>query len=297
MQPRGRLTPLPVLIIVGIMVSLTSCQATREGSPIWTTGHTRSADGVAISYQVAGDGPVALVFVHGWLGDRSYWKHQLDHFAGTHRVVALDLGGHGDSGLDRDQWTYRAFGEDVAAVVRSLELTRVVLIGHSMGGPVILEAARLIPQQVIGLVAVDSLQDPEAPGVTDEAINRFVTPFKTDFESAVRTLVGRAMFVPGSDSVLKAWIVDDMASAPPAVGVGALRSNMLWPTTTRSEALDAIRAPVRLINSDLFPTDSAATDRHGMEVVIMPGAGHFVMLEEPETFNEHLSDAIADFTR
>ncbi len=107
--------------------------------------------------------------------------------------------------------------------------------------------------------------------------------------------VSAGMFVPQSDPILKAWIVEDMASAPPDAGVGALRSNMLWPTTTRSEALAALRVPVRLINSPLYPTDSAATDRHGMDVVIISGVGHFAMMEDPKTFNALLSSAIADF--
>jgi hypothetical protein len=76
-----------------------------------------------------------------------------------------------------------------------------------------------------------------------------------------------------------------MASAPPDVGVGALQNTMLWPTTTRSEALAALGVPVRLINSPLYPTDSAAAHRYGMGVVIMSGVGHFAMMEDPRTFN------------
>ena len=60
-------------------------------------GAVQSADGVPIAYQVAGEGTVSLVFVHGWSGDRSYWEEQLDHFAQEYRVVALDLTGHGRS--------------------------------------------------------------------------------------------------------------------------------------------------------------------------------------------------------
>jgi pimeloyl-ACP methyl ester carboxylesterase len=243
---------------------------------------------------MAGQGPVSVVFVHGWSCDRSYWKEQLDHFAQVHRVVALDLAGHGDSGLNRDDWTFGAFGEDVAAVINGLGLERVVLVGHSMGGPVIVEAVRIAPQEVIGLVAVDALQDPDAPGMTLDAMQRFLAPFEESFSDAMRNLVS-AVFVPQSDPTLKAWIVEDMASGPPGVGVGALRSNMLWPTTTRSEALAALRVPVRLINSPLYPTDSAAVARYGMEVVIMSGVGHFPMMEDPKTFNALLSSAIADF--
>jgi pimeloyl-ACP methyl ester carboxylesterase len=244
---------------------------------------------------MAGDGPLSVVFVHGWSCDRNYWKEQLDYFAQVQRTVALDLAGHGDSGLNRDDWTIPAFGEDVAAVINGLELDRVVLVGHSMGGPVIVEAARIAHQKVIGLVVVDALQDPDAPGMTLDAMQGFVARFEEDFSDAMRDLVSTGMFVPESDSILKAWIVEDMASGPPEVGVGALRANILWPSTTRSNALAALRVPLRLINSPLYPTDSAAVNRYGMDVVIMSGVGHFLMMEDPKTFNALLSSAIADF--
>src|SRR5437867_8235652 len=85
----------------------------------------------------------ALVFVHGWSCDSGYWKHQLDHFARNHQVVTLDLAGHGESGLDRENWTLQGFVEDLVAVVETLHLKKAVLIGHSMGGDVIIEAAKL----------------------------------------------------------------------------------------------------------------------------------------------------------
>jgi len=283
------------VLVLAAGICLASCQEAPQPSIEWVTGSVRSTDGVRISYQMAGEGPVSVVFVHGWLCDRGYWKEQLDYFAQDHRVVALDLAGHGDSGLNRDEWTFPAFGEDVAAVINGLGLQRVILVGHSMGGPVIVEAARIAPRELIGLVAVDSLQDPDAPAMPLEAMQAFLAPFEESFSDAVRNLVSAAMFVPESDPTLKEWIVEDMSSAPPDVGLGALRSNILWPSTTRSEALATLRAPVRLINSPLFPTDSAAANRYGMDVVIMPGVGHFLMMEDPEAFNALLASAIANF--
>jgi len=283
------------VLVMAVGICLASCHEAPEQSFEWVAGSVRSADGVPISYQMAGEGSVSVVFVHGWLCDRGYWKEQLDYFARVHRVVALDLAGHGGSGLNRDEWVLPAFGEDVAAVINGLGLERVVLVGHSMGGPVIVEAARIVPREVIGLVAVDTLQDPDAPGMTPDAMQSFLVPFEENFSDAVRNLVSAAMFVPESDPTLKAWIVEDMASAPPDVGVGALRNTILWATTTRSEALAALRVPVRLINSPLYPTDSEAANRHGMNVVIMSGVGHFAMMEDPEMFNALLSSAIADF--
>jgi pimeloyl-ACP methyl ester carboxylesterase len=118
-----------------------------------------SADNVSISYHVEGKGTPALVFVHGWCCDKSYWKHQVPYFSKRHTVVTIDLAGHGESGVGRKAWTMEAFGKDVVAVVEELELDRVILIGHSMGGAVIIEAARQMPERVTGLVGADTFLD------------------------------------------------------------------------------------------------------------------------------------------
>ncbi|MCP4993401.1 MAG: alpha/beta hydrolase, partial [Gammaproteobacteria bacterium] len=114
-----------------------------------------STDGVSISHYVRGSGTPALVFVHGGMCDHSYWDEQVAHFASRYTIVTLDLAGHGDSGIGREEWTMEAFGGDVAAVVNHLDLKRIILIGHGMGGPVIVEAASLVPDRIMGLVGVD----------------------------------------------------------------------------------------------------------------------------------------------
>src|SRR5438874_9374588 len=115
-------------------------------SPAAHEGTVRSADGVPIHYETRGQGEPALVFVHGWAIDSRYWDAQVPVFARDHRVVTLDLAGHGRSGRDRKDWTVAAFGQDVRAVVEALKLPKVVLIGHSMSGNVILAAARAMPE-------------------------------------------------------------------------------------------------------------------------------------------------------
>ncbi len=162
--------------------------------PSWEVGSATSADGIPIRYQVSGKGPVSVVFVHGWACDRSYWREQLDHFARQYRVVALDLAGHGESGVERRQWTIEAFGRDVVTVMEALNLRRVVLVGHSMGGPVAVETARVAPEIVLGLVGVDTFHDPEAPGMTGEAIQRSVQRFQDDFATAMRNLVSAHVY-------------------------------------------------------------------------------------------------------
>ena len=118
-----------------------------------------SVDGVSIHFDVQGNGATALVFVHGWCCNRHYWEGQAGHFSPDYTVVTLDLAGHGESGHNRTRWSVPAFGKDVAAVVEQLGLDQVVLIGHSMGGPVIVEPIGRLPAAVIGLVGVDTWQN------------------------------------------------------------------------------------------------------------------------------------------
>ena len=104
-----------------------------------------SEDNIIISYNVEGNGKQALVFVHGWSCDKSYWKHQVPYFAEKYKVITIDLAGHGKSGLGRKTLSMEAFGKDILAVLQKTNIEQAILIGHSMGGAVIIEAAKQMP--------------------------------------------------------------------------------------------------------------------------------------------------------
>ena len=256
-----------------------------------------SADGVPISFQVKGSGTPALVFVHGWCCDKSYWDAQVAHFSKKHKVVAIDLAGHGESGLGRKVWTMAAFGEDVVAVADKLGLDRMVLIGHSMGGAVILEAARRMPERVIGLVGADTFNNVEV-NFTQDQVDEWFAPFRADFATATANLV-RTMFTPASDSALVEKIAADMSAAPAEVGLGAFEESLDFHNNEITQALREVKAPVRCINSEKYPTNVEAGRRHAssFEAVFMSNVGHFVMIEDPETFNRLLEEAVAEFVR
>jgi pimeloyl-ACP methyl ester carboxylesterase len=250
-----------------------------------------SSDSVEIAYTVRGEGKPALVFVHGWCCDRTYWRSQVSHFSKTHQVVTIDLAGHGESGTNRESWTIEAFGEDVVAVVEKLGLDDAVLVGHSMGGLVNAEAAQRMPGRVVGLVGVDTYQNLEHQ-FSDEQKAGFIAAFKADFTATTQMFV-RSMFQPDADSILVAEVVDDMASAPPEVGVGAMESTLNYKS---AEAFEGLEIPVYCINSDKWPTDVDAGRRHthSFEVKLMPGLGHFLMMEDPEAFDTMLTEVIAE---
>ena len=247
---------------------------------------------IEIRFDVAGSGAPALVFVHGWSCDRTYWREQMNAFAVRYPVVAIDLAGHGESGVGRSTWTMPAFGDDVVAVVEHLGLDRVVLVGHSMGGDVVTEAALRLGDRVGGVVWVDTYQTLEDPS-TAEALDAFVEPFRHDFPGETREFV-RRLFPPGSDPVLVEWVADDMASAPPDIALDALVH--AWGNDGPVlGALDRLSVPVVAINPDDRPTDSDSLRRHRVRTVIVPGVGHFPMLEDPARFDAALTEVIESF--
>jgi len=254
--------------------------------------NVKSADGVSIAYRVVGSGKPALVFVHGWSCDQSYWDAQVPHFARQHKVVTIDLAGHGESGLDRNTWTMKAFGEDVVAVVKELGLDQVVLIGHSMGGAVIAEAAWRMPERVIGLVGADTFWNVERMS-TQEEINEFLARLKISFTETTREFVSSTMFTPASDPVLVERIVADMSAAPPEVGLGAVEG---MSKQDLARAFEEVQVPIRCISAGNSPIDVEAARRHAssFEVVFMPEVGHFVMIEDPETFNRLLTGIVKE---
>ncbi len=291
-----------IIPLVFLLCFTFSCQ--KQGDEVTTEKDTAlaiivdkaiSADGISIAYEVRGEGEPVIVFIHGWCCDRTYWKAQLPYFAQKYKIVTIDLAGHGESDLDRKEWTMGAFGEDVVAVVNKLNLDQVVLVGHSMGGFVILEAARRIPQLVIGLAGIDTLQNFEDK-LTQEQIDEMLTPLRSNFVEFSRNFV-LSMFTPTSDSALVEKIANDMSSAPPVVGIGALEGYIGFQNNEIIRVLQEVQAPITCINSDKYPTNVEANQRYApsFKALIMSGIGHFNMMEDPETFNRMLEETIQEF--
>ena len=249
-----------------------------------------SRDGTRIAYRVQGQGQPALVFVHGWSCDSGYWDAQVAHFAPCHRVLAVDLAGHGASGAGRSEWTIAHFAEDVAAVAAQEKLDRVVLIGHSMGGPVCLEAARVLGDRALAVVGVDTFHDLDRLPSAEE-FRQFVAPFERDFPMATAAFV-RSMFTETADPALVDRIAKDMASAPPQVALASFGALFSY---RAQDTLPKLHIPVFAINADKYPVKTEAVTRHGLafDVKLMKGRGHFVAQEDPALFNRLLDEVLA----
>jgi len=258
-------------------------------------GTVPSADGVPIHYRAAGAGAPAVVLIHCWGCDGTYWNLQIPALARRHRVVAVDLAGHGASGSRQGEQTMEGYGADVAAVVEHLGLDGVVLVGHSMGGYVMLAAAEALGGngvRVQGMVVVDTLQNVEQE-YDPAAIEAYVGALRNNFPGTVKAAMSQ-YFPPDADPAIVEEVTGDMAETDPAAGISAFEHIISFDA---AGTLDRLRLPLRAINGTRVPTDEAAERRHAasFEVTYMDDVGHWPMLETPDAFGSNLLAAVDAF--
>lgn len=245
-----------------------------------------SFDSERIAYDVVGKGKTTLIFIHGWSCDGRYWQRQIPVFAKEYQVITVDLAGHGHSSFDRSNFSMLSFANDVKAIIDKEHIDRAILIGHSMGAGVIAEAARLMPEKVVGIVAVDALQN-VAERTPQRVIDEMVKPFKTDFKSAAQNFV-TPMFPKGTDQQLVDWVKEDISSAPKEIALNAFL-NYLGQYVSGEAAIvfNDINIPVVSINARLWPTAPEENKKHikNYQLYYIEGTGHFPMLEKPDEFN------------
>jgi len=275
------------ILVFVVTLCVCGCQLPLSTQPF---ANTISADKVEIAYTVCGPATEpAVVFVHGWSCDSRYWHNQIPYFSKKYRVVTVDLAGHGNSGFGREVYTTQAFGQDVAAVLRKLDVKKAILVGHSMGGEIILYAAKIAPERVIGLVAVDALDD-LGMVYPDEVKNKIYEPIAADFVPEVQKFV-RTMFPASADKILVDTIARDMSSAPQEVALSSMKEYF---KVSDPELVKGLAVPLKSVNADLWPVNVEGNKKlvPSYEMVLMKGRGHFLMLEAPDEFNALLERMI-----
>ncbi|UCC38609.1 MAG: alpha/beta hydrolase [Candidatus Aminicenantes bacterium] len=284
-----------VMLAVVALLAATACKYGEESMDVRIERKTCLAeDGVSIVYSAAGAGDPALVFIHGGLADRTFWEEQLKAFAGRHRVIAPDLPGHGESGLNRKRWGIPEFGEDVKVVIEAEELKNVIIFGNSLGGPVAIEAALLLPDRVLGVVGVDTFQLLDHK-ITPEETKQRADSFQRDFAGALKEMVG-ILFHADADPALIAEAERRMAGTSPEAAHSMLLSLAGY---DMGASVRRLTVPLRAINGDLYPTDIEANRKikADFDAVIMKHIGHYPMLERPKEFNEWVAEIVASLTK
>jgi pimeloyl-ACP methyl ester carboxylesterase len=254
-----------------------------------------SSDGIPIHYSVAGKGDPALVFIHCWGCNRNFWENQVAEFSKTNRVVTIDLPGHGESGAGRTNWSIESYGDDVKTVVTKLGLKRVVLVGSSMGGPIALEATKRMPDNVVAIVPVDSLQNVEVT-ITAEQADAVIKQMTADYKGSTTALLNQFFFSPNTPEAVKTRVINEALSRQPETAVAILKGIFAYkPGPTMKE----IKVPIKAINADLNPTMVEINRKYApqFDVVIIKGTGHYPMLEDPARFNQMLAEILKSLPR
>ncbi len=253
-------------------------------------------DGVEIRFEVMGEGEPAIIFVHGWAGDRTGWEAQVDYFSQNNRVVAIDLPGYGESGHNRDNWTMEMYGKDIAAVIEHLGIEKAVLVGHSMGSYTIVEAAKVIPEKLIGLVPVDVFHNVERE-LTDEQINQSITRRMEFVNNPTEEMMLRAYGDIDSATVQKK--IQEYLSVSKVGWEESLTEAIEWSLNDLTKSLAELKTPIICINSDRYPMELAIARKYApmFDAKIVKDVGHGVMSEAPEEFNRLLEENIKEFLK
>ena len=300
---KKNLAKKPALITLLILSLPISAESFQDGlidklnSSITDIGfkkdHIISDDGVMINYYIKGSKKNALVFVHGYSCSSEYWWPQLEYFSKSYTTIAVDLAGHGKSGLNRKEYSMDAFGDDVKSVIEHLDLDQVVLIGHSMGGPVIVKAAGSLGAKSRLIIGVDTFHD-----LTTEGIGRFAriavnTMFQLFYDSMTKDSIDD-FFIDKTDKDLEDWIRNDALKSPKNISQGTLDALL---TMNYPESLSELSIPMIALNARSFretKLDSNLYTYKDIQIEFMEDVGHFIMLERPDEFNKWLEAKISE---
>lgn len=287
------------LIAVMILTALVcACNSNNKNAGNDTSCKTSQSlsvsDGAMLSYLDCGQGDVTLLFVHGWNLNKNYWSNQIDQFSGDYRIVAIDLPGFGGSSLGNDAYSMDAYADALKSLMDQLELKNVVLVGHSMGGRVVLETAQQ-NDRVIALVGVDNFKD--SGQVLNEELQAEVDGWlnwlRQDFSTNSPFYASQNLLHEETDSLVRNRIISDYASANVDQSISALQAYLSYPYA-ESERLSNLNIPLYLLSSDSSPVDTMSLDKTGLEYKVyeIGKTGHFPMVERPDVFNQHFGEIL-----
>ena len=240
--------------------------------------------------------------MHGFLCSHDDWRFQLEQLKQSHEVVACDLRGHGSTPGRPHECSIEHFGGDVAALVANLDLEKAVLVGHSMGCRVVLEANRIAPERVAAIVLIDGSRagsgDPDA---AEAAARAHIE--KNGYNAWAEDLFRQMFFksTPASERLVQRAVRQSAE-----IGAALWPRMARWDAATLEPALAAVRAPVLAIQSTTRnaegqrgPLQPGQTSPYlallkekvpGVRTEILPGLGHFAQLEAPERVNRLIAE-------
>lgn len=255
---------------------------TVAGKTWMGTGQTRRTEdrAPAITYDDVGEGS-AIVFAHGGFGaDRSHFSNQVDSLRHRHRVIALDLRGHGESESATGAYAVRDFASDVIAVCEAAGIRNAVIAGHSVGGTAALQVAAARPDLVRGVALLDAVilfPEPVRQLALTQLIPRLEGP---DWQEAARRYLEQRTFVPSDPPGLKERVLAAAGRARPDVVVTFMRDLM---SSDHAELVASVRQPLLFMHG-MAPVDVDHLRRVRPDALVTQviGSGHYVHLSMPD---------------
>ena len=257
-----------------------------------------------VHHIVEGKGSPPIVFVHGLCCSHTDWRHQVDHFARRHMTVAIDLPGHGASPPGADAASIEQCGMDVEALLRALALPPAVLVGHSMGCRVVLDAGLRAPEHVAGIVLVDGSRF--GPGMTQVFQAAFAAG---EYRALLRELFEQ-MFTARSDPATVAAAIERALAVPEDVGRALLLSLVRYDVDNLEGALERTAKPLLVLQTTFVDRNRERASMSpgqttpyldlirakvpGARIEVLPGVGHFPQLDAPAESNKVLESFLAD---
>ncbi len=257
-----------------------------------------------------GRGSPTIVFVHGFACARSDWRHQVAHLRGRYETVAVDIGGHGTTPGTEAHERIETHGQDVANLLVELGIERAVLVGHSMGCRIVVDAATKAPSRVAGIIQVDgsrlgaagsTAHEERRKRIAEIGYRAFMEPFFVQ------------MFLPGADRAISQPIVD-RATAMPEKLAGNLFPNIgRWDAEHFDAAFSSLRVPLMAVQSTYMtaegkraPMTTGQTTAYldnvkslvsHARIEVIAGVGHFPQIEKAAEVNSLIDDFLAQFSR
>jgi pimeloyl-ACP methyl ester carboxylesterase len=277
--------------------STTICLAVFGLATVWASAAESVSsfaklDGNKIHYVSFGQGDEAVVFIHGWTCDSTFWKMQAPVYE-KRRSLLIDLPGHGLSDKPDIPYTMTLFARSVDTVMTDAKVRKATLVGHSMGTPVAVQFLRMHPEKVMGLVIVDGFvpQPPKDDAEREKQTAQWQQLAKSYRSPEYKTAATRMldfMFTKDTPPPLREEIQTKMMSAPQYVMASAMEGmGTMQPVTESWPKVPAVAMMVKRESSagyqDFLKAHFQLEGYQDFE-----GAGHFLMMEQPDKFNEAL---------
>lgn len=240
----------------------------------------RTPDRVKLNFRVAGEGRPAIILIHGWASRLDDWQPVASSLARHHRVLRMDLRGHGRSEAPTSGYSIRQFADDVAALARSQRIRDAIIVGHSMGSTVALELARRHPRIARALVLVDGAVDHYTTAREVERTEPWRRLTEAPYDEAIVELYSH-FFPDPRDVDLAMRVVAGAARTPEHAALASWRSTL---TVNIPAIAKQVKQPVLYVCGGHGLRSQADVRAILPHAVFAQAAacGHFVQLEAPD---------------